>query len=65
MTTQSEWKLTATIIYDEICVRDNVDGLSLWYPDADALAEIEASEDPMATAVRICRHETRRGHWSN
>lgn len=34
-----------------------------WIPDAEALAEIEASDDPAATAARICTDEPMRGTW--
>lgn len=35
----------------------------LWFPDDDAAREIEASEDPGATAERICRDTPERGMW--
>jgi len=34
-----------------------------WWPDAATAAEIEASDDPAATALRICDEETMRGEW--
>lgn len=34
-----------------------------WFPGDDAEAEILASEDPAATAVRICRESPMRGTW--
>ena len=44
-------------------VRD-ADG-GTWFPNDDADAEIEASDDPAATAVTICRDEPMRGTWSS
>lgn len=36
-----------------------------WWPSDEALAEIEASDDPEATALRICENEPMRGQWRN
>lgn len=43
-------------------VDDAVDG-GRWFPGDEAEAEILASEDPAATAVRICRESPMRGTW--
>ena len=34
-----------------------------WFPGDDAADEIAASNDPAATAVRICREQPMRGDW--
>lgn len=36
-----------------------------WWPDADTKTEIEESDDPEATALRICRDDPGRGTWHN
>ena len=36
----------------------------VWWPNDDASAEIEASDDPAAAAVRICEEADERGEWS-
>lgn len=41
---------------------DDAEGGS-WLPSADAVAEIEAADDPAACAVRICHSEPMRGEW--
>ena len=35
----------------------------VWWPDAEATAEIEASDDPEATAIKIATDEPMRGEW--
>jgi hypothetical protein len=34
-----------------------------WWPDEDAAAEIDASADPAATAIRIAMEAPMRGEW--
>lgn len=34
-----------------------------WWPDDGATAEIEASDDPSSTALRICQESPLRGEW--
>ena len=34
-----------------------------WFPGDDAETEIDASDDPAATAVRLCREQPMRGDW--
>lgn len=56
----------ATLVAEElsggIAVRD-VEGGGIWWPGYDASAEIEASDRPLGTAVRICREQPMRGTW--
>lgn len=40
------------------------DDFSCWRPDAEAEKEIEESEDPESTAIRICDETPMRGWWS-
>ena len=42
-------------------VRDPEGGV--WYPTFSAAREILASDDPVATAARICRDQPHRGTW--
>jgi hypothetical protein len=35
-----------------------------WWPSDATLAEIEASDDPAATALEICRRSPMRGRWA-
>ena len=46
-------------------VKDTEDGFSMWWPNEATQAEIRASEDPEALAVKICDEEPGRGEWSN
>lgn len=43
-------------------VRDTDGGV--WWPSDEALAEIQAADDPEAKAVEICDQQPMRGHWS-
>ena len=36
----------------------------VWWPTAYAEAEINASSDPAATVLRICKDDNERGDWS-
>lgn len=53
--------LVAETLDDVFCVRDPAGGV--WWPYDEAQAEIERSEDPGATAVRICKEQPMRGRW--
>ena len=46
---------------DTIVVRDTEGGI--WWPNEDALAEINASDDPEVSAIEICENEPMRGVW--
>lgn len=50
---------------DNIGVRDVEDGLSIWWPKADAQAEIQAANDPEAAALKMCETDPMRGDWHN
>lgn len=39
------------------------DGSAIWWPSAEAEAEIDAAEDPAARAVKICSTSPMRGEW--
>jgi len=54
--------LTARQMADGICVEDVAGGV--WWPNEEAASEIEASADPSAAALRICREQPMRGRWS-
>jgi hypothetical protein len=60
-TTAPTATLTATVSDDRWSVVDSEGGR--WWPDAAARAEIEASDTPATTAVRICDSEPMRGTW--
>lgn len=34
-----------------------------WWPGAETAAEIDASDDPEATSLRICQEQPMRGEW--
>jgi len=53
--------LSTTTLHDTICVVDDEGGT--WHPSPEAAAEIDASSDPEATALRICREAPMRGEW--
>ena len=53
--------LTAETRDDTITVVDSEGGR--WWPNEDAEAEIEAADDPEATAIRICESQPMRGVW--
>ena len=38
---------------------------SRWWPDDEATIEIDTSDDPETTAVRICREQPMRGSWES
>lgn len=61
MTTKSN--LTTENNWGTICVHDEAGGV--WWPSDEADVEIEASEDPEATALRICREQPMRGTWKS
>lgn len=54
-------RLSARQVYGSWLVEDWAGGV--WRPSLEADAEIEASEDPAATALRICREQPMRGEW--
>ena len=54
--------LTAVETDGTWAVDDAVDG-GRWFPGDDAEGEIAASDDPAATAVRICREKPGLGTW--
>ena len=37
----------------------------IWHPSDDAAAEIAATDDPCAAAVKMCRSAPGRGRWSS
>jgi hypothetical protein len=47
----------------DFCVIDPDGGV--WWPSDDAAAEINASSDPKATAIRIATENPMRGTWHN
>ena len=53
--------LSADLLTDGWTVVDAHGGR--WFPAPDALVEIEAADDPAATAVEICEREPMRGTW--
>lgn len=55
------YTLTAEILHNEWAVVDSTGGV--WHPNDDARAEIDASRDPAAQAVRICRETPESGQW--
>ena len=55
--------LTAESTADAIYVEDEHGGI--WHPSDEALAEILASDDPEAAAVRICHQSPLRGAWKS
>lgn len=59
---EDEPGLTAVETDGAWAVDDAVDG-GRWFPGDDAADEIAASNDPAATAVRICREQPMRGDW--
>ena len=46
-----------------IAVEDCEGGI--WHPSDDAAAEIAATDDPCAAAVKMCRTAPLRGRWSS
>lgn len=34
-----------------------------WWPNNEAIDEINSSDSPEQTALRICKEEPMRGHW--
>ena len=52
---------TAEEFHGSWSVRDSRGGV--WWPDDAASSEIEASSDPAAEAVRICREAPYLGEW--
>lgn len=58
MTTET---LTAELRHDVWTVADSEGGR--WWPNEAAAAEIAASADPAAAAVRMCDEQTDRGEW--
>ena len=59
--TAEETDLTAVETDGTWVVEDAAGGR--WFPGDEAEAEILASSDPAATAVRICRESPMRGTW--
>lgn len=55
--------LTATIDTDDIYVTDSEGGV--WRPSEEAAAEILASDDPEAAAIRIATTAPMRGEWKS
>lgn len=53
--------LSAELFHDEWAVVDSRGGV--WHPSESASSEIEASRDPAAEAVRICREAPYLGDW--
>lgn len=53
--------LTAQLATDGWHVVDDAGGT--WWPDAEAAAEILASEDPAHAALAICASDPMRGTW--
>jgi hypothetical protein len=53
--------LTTDTLHDTIVVRDSEGGV--WWPSDDAIAEIEAADDPHAKALEICENQPMRGEW--
>jgi hypothetical protein len=53
--------LCVEIRHDTRTVCDPAGGV--WWPDESAEAEIEASDDPAATALEICHTTPMRGSW--
>jgi hypothetical protein len=49
------------LTWEDGWVEDREGGV--WHPSDEARAEIEASDDPAATAVRICHDTPLRGEW--
>lgn len=54
-------RLHADIIDEKIVVRDSDGGV--WWPAAEATAEIDLANDPRAKAIEICDAEPMRGEW--
>jgi hypothetical protein len=56
---------------DAACVAERCDGCWIvrdaggqrWWPSDETQAEIAASDDPAAEALRICREQPTRGEW--
>ena len=53
--------LSAELFHDEWAVVDSRGGI--WHPSESASSEIEASTDPAAEAIRICREAPFKGEW--
>lgn len=53
--------LTVVVLHGTMSVRDSAGGV--WHPSDEATEEIEQSESPAATALRICREQPMRGEW--
>lgn len=58
---QDDDPLTVELAHDVHTVRDPDGGV--WWPSEEAAAEIAASDDPGATAIRMCTTEPMRGEW--
>ncbi len=50
---------------NEIVVKDESDGISVWTPHDETQIEIQQHDNPETRAIEICEKEPMRGNWAN